>query len=589
VSRQFVKKDYSFSPHSMAVEVAMGIVPQVLNNSRAQQSRTAAMSVWDGFIYNFLAMGVIFPWLYLWGPAVFPGANITLAIVLAFLAQIPLSIAYSFAASAIPGNAGDYVYQKKAFGRWGSVVVLSGFVIWILQWLALSGWLLATLGLSPLLLRFAAGSNSKALTLVAIMIESPGGVLIVSCALSLAAVLLLRRGLRVFAQLQRVLFALLIASIGAIVFVFTNSHAEVSSHLTHFVDVVASHLTLQFPRGMRQDFLEFLKRDVYSYGYAIQHKFSFLATLGVMPIAWTSLQWATYSVEQNAEIKGSDQLKNQLLMLVGSATAVAFLLVLVGYLEAHALGADFLRACSGAYWARRASPEVYLFVRNVLQPFPNALAIASSKGYGIAIVIALGFLANAFQVICNSFIGMAKIIVKMDEDSLFPRRWELGKQDAGTEAPMRAYWVYFLLGLPVIVGYSLIPRWGEYTLGVTFASGYVFMMSALAIAKLSFRPLASNEFGGLSPLRTRVLRVSACFGATGAAAMTLSYLVVPKLGLTGVLPYCIVACIFVACALWVFLWSPAQRRASRQSGKTQAEQFLAERESSLANDPGSAV
>jgi hypothetical protein len=41
------------------------------------------------------------------------------------------------------------------------------------------------------------------------------------------------------------------------------------------------------------------------------------------------------------------------------------------------------------------------------------------------------------------------------------------------------------------------------------------------------------------------------------AAMTLSYLVVPKLGLTGVLPYCIVACIFVACALWVFMRSPS--------------------------------
>ena len=57
---------------------------------------------------------------------------------------------------------------------------------------------------------------------------------------------------------------------------------------------------------------------------------------------------------------------------------------------------------------------MYLFVRNVLQPFPNALAIASSQGYGIAIVIALGFLANTFQVICNSFIGMAKIIVIRD-------------------------------------------------------------------------------------------------------------------------------------------------------------------------------
>jgi amino acid transporter len=566
----------------------MRMVQPILTDSQVRQSRLAAMSVWDGFIYNFLAMGVIFPWLYLWGPAVFPGASISLAIVLAFLAQVPLSVAYSFAANAMPGNAGDYVYQKRAFGRWAGVVVLSGFVIWILQWLALSGWLLATLGLSPLFLSFAAGWNSKGLTLVAIMIESPGGVFIISCALSLATVLLLKRGLRVFAQVQRVLFVLLIGSIGAIVFVFTKSHTEVSAHLTHFVDVVAGHLTLQFPKGMRQDFLQFLKTDVQTYGYAINRPFSFFATLGVMPIAWTSLQWATYSVEQNAEIEGSDRLKNQLLMLVGSAAAVAFLLVLVAYLEAHALGTDFLRACSGAYWSRRASPEVYLFVRNVLQPFPNALAIASSEGYWATIVIALGFIANALQVTCNSFIGMAKIIVKMDEDGLFPDRWKLSQLDLRTEAPMRAYWLYFFLGVPVIFGYSLIPKWGEYTLGVTFASGYVFMMSALAIAKLTFRPSSSNEFGGLAWIPTRVLRVSACLGAVAAGAMTLSYLVVPKLGLTGVLPYCIVAFIFLACALWVFLRSPGQRGIPGET-KTQEQQVLPASETSLVNDPSSAI
>ncbi len=37
-------------------------------------------------------------------------------------------------------------------GGIGFTLVFSGFVIWILQWVALSGWLLATLGFAPLFL-----------------------------------------------------------------------------------------------------------------------------------------------------------------------------------------------------------------------------------------------------------------------------------------------------------------------------------------------------------------------------------------------------------------------------------------------------
>ena len=51
------------------------------------------MSVTDAFIYNFLAMGVIFPWAYLWGPASFPGGQLEAAIWLTFLAQVPISLA----------------------------------------------------------------------------------------------------------------------------------------------------------------------------------------------------------------------------------------------------------------------------------------------------------------------------------------------------------------------------------------------------------------------------------------------------------------------------------------------------------------
>ncbi len=62
------------------------------SNLRAASKSKRPMSVSDAFIYNFLAMGVIFPWIYIWGPASFPGGNLELGIWLTFAAQLPISL-----------------------------------------------------------------------------------------------------------------------------------------------------------------------------------------------------------------------------------------------------------------------------------------------------------------------------------------------------------------------------------------------------------------------------------------------------------------------------------------------------------------
>jgi hypothetical protein len=367
---------------------------------------------------------------------------------------------------------------------------------------------------------------------------------------------------------QRLLFALTVLSVGAMLIVFIRPQPEIASHLNQFVGILAGHLELHFPRAMTADFIGYLQSSVVKYGYDIDPRFSFLATLGVVPIAWTSLQWATYSVEQNEDIEASNRLRSQLIMFVGSSGAVAGILVVVAYLEKHALGAGFLNACSGAYWARRGSPETYLFIRNVLQPFPNVLAIASSGSRLGSFVIALGFLANAFQVTCNSFIGVSKIIAKMQVDNLFPGSWRLAECDPTTKAPMRAYWFYLGLALPVIAGYSLVARWGEYTLGVTFACGYVFMLTAMAAVKLSSDPSVSSHYALERNVARRIMKSSAYVGSALAGIMVVSYLVVPKLGLTGFLPYCVVIVVIIACALWVFMRSrnsEDQRRLAQET------------------------
>ena len=129
---------------------------------RKSSGLVRVMSPSSAFIYNVLTMGLIFPWTYLWAPGALPGGQLVWGILLAMVLEIPIALSYVWLSTAFPRTGGDYVFQSRVFG--GGIaftLVFSGFVIWILQWVALSGWLLSTLGFAPLFLGLAAVDRQR--------------------------------------------------------------------------------------------------------------------------------------------------------------------------------------------------------------------------------------------------------------------------------------------------------------------------------------------------------------------------------------------------------------------------------------------
>ena len=145
--------------------------PEVFSRKASGLSRV--MSPWSAYMYNFLAMGVIFPWTFVWAPEAFPGVAVWMACLFATVLELPIALAYVWMATAMPRLGGDYVFQSRVLGgAVGFPIVMSGFVIWILQWLALAGWLFATLGLAPLFLGLGVHYNSSGLISAGIWAES---------------------------------------------------------------------------------------------------------------------------------------------------------------------------------------------------------------------------------------------------------------------------------------------------------------------------------------------------------------------------------------------------------------------------------
>jgi len=106
-------------------------------------------------------------------------------------------------------------------------------------------------------------------------------------------------------------------------------------------------------------------------------------------------------------------------------------------------------------------------------------------------------------------------------------------------------------------------QWAALTLGVTFACGYVFVITCLAGALLPFRakevyeasPGAKYKIGGVP-----VVTILGLIGFVFGAIMVMLFMLYPELGLTSGLAYTVVAGVLIVSAVWYFLAKAAQRR-----------------------------
>jgi len=515
--------------------------PEVFSRKASGLSRV--MSPWSAFMYNFLTMGVIFPWTFVWAPAAFPGVSVWVACLMAILLELPIALAYVWMATAMPRSGGDYVFQSRVLGgAVGFPVVMSGFVIWILQWVALAGWLLATLGVAPLFMGLGVHYESQGLIDAAVWAQGSQGVVTISIIGAAAMMILLVTGFKNYVRLQYFMFAATgILVVILLVQFLRTTPAEFEAAINHFASVVDG----------RADYYQWLQKDVADAGVNLAPAITFGAILLATPIVWTSLQWATYSVQQGGEIKGARVFKNQAFIIVGSMIAVGCVLAAIAWAEERAVGTAFFNAVSHSYYyVVSASGDG---IGSVL-PFPGMFAIVISPNPIIVILVAVSFMLASLQITCNCYIGMTRIMVGMSLDRTLPA-W-FSKVSPRFRSPVNAHLIYFVLGCVAILGYNYWTQWYSMTLGVTLACGYVFTISCLAAALLPFRakalyeasPGAKYTLGGF-PLVTIFGVIGFVFGLWAL----IMFLTNSAYGLTGTTPYIVVAGIFVVCLVgyWI--------------------------------------
>jgi amino acid transporter len=526
----------------MAVAAAK---PEVF--TRKTSGLVRVMSPYSAFAYNILTMGLIFPWTYLWAPGALPGGRLVWGILLAMIIEIPIALTYVWLSTALPRSGGDYVFQSRVFGGGiGFSIVMSGFVIWILQWVALSGWLLSYLGFASLFLGLGGTMGNPSLTAIGVWFTTPWGIVIVSVLNALLAMLLLVSGFKNYVKFQYVMwYATLLAFALMLYLLLTATPESFAQKFDAFV--VAS--------GGAPGFYDTAINAAKTANIDLDPPFSLLATLLIAPIAWTSLQWASYSAQQNGEIKGARSFQNQLVIIVGSLIVTGLLLAALAYAFEHAIGTNFLYVAGAGYWAGLAEGKF-----NGVFLWPNIVAMALAGSPIIVVLIAFGYILNSFQIVNNCYIGVTRIMVAMSLDRLLPE-WVSRVSDR-LHTPVNAHVAYFLASIPVILVYNLWSSWTALTLGVTFAGGSVFVATALAGALMPYRakalyaasPGAVYKLGDI-PLVT----ILGVIGAIVGGVMLLMFMFHPALGLTSPLAYQVVFGVLAVAVVWYLLAKMIQR------------------------------
>lgn len=521
--------------------------------TRKASGLVRVMSPYSAFVYNILTMGLIFPWTYLWAPGALPGGRLVEGILLAMLFEIPIAFVYVWLSTALPRSGGDYVFQSRVFGGGlAFTVVMSGFVIWILQWVALSGWLVSYLGLAPLFLGLGATMGNALFSSWGVFFTTGNGIIIVSILNALLSMVLLTSGFKNYVRFQHVMWwGTLLCFATVFIILFTTPASEFVSRINAFA--VAS--------GGAPNFYETALSAVTAAGIDLNPPFSLMATLLIAPIAWTSLQWATYSAQQNGEIKDARSFKSQVFIMVGSLVATGLLLALLAVGINRVAGSEFLYVAGAGYWSLIAEANI-----NGFNLWPPIVAVALTGSPLVVLIIGIGYLLNGFQIVCNCYIGMTRVLVAMSLDRLIPE-W-FSKVDEKRHTPFNAHLAYFLASIPVILAYNLVPGWVGLTLGVTFGCGYVFVVTCIAGALLPYRakelyessPGAQYKIGN-----TPMITVLGVIGGIIGTLMVLAFLFAPQLGVLGTWsaenpwPQVIAFGLILLSAVWYFVAKSSQK------------------------------
>jgi amino acid transporter len=494
------------------------------------------MGVRDTLLYNTMITTIILgaALIFLDVPYAFPGANIPLGLIIAGVLGTTMMIAYAMLGTAMPRSGGDYVFQSRLLHpAVGSGLLISGYVIWLAFWEVLGGWMLATMALSPFASALGVQHHMGWLASFGAWAGTPWGITWITLIAFAVSGFVLLRGTRLYRRIQTSLWALiLLAFVLTWILLLGKGHAGFVSSIGSFTGQAGYYHQV------------IAAASAAGYGHSA---FSWAATFGVAPVAWTVLAWAMWSVLTAGELKDARRLRSAGITIVGALWINVVLITVTAIVVFQVIGSSFLGSVAYLWFDAPAKLGAL-----PAAPYFGLLVAAVTTNPVITVLLALGFIAAAVQILIAMAWGGSRVILALSLDRVLPA--SLSSVSPRLHAPVRAIAFFFALSVAWTFLYNLTTV-SHYTLAVTLASILVYLGTMLAAIVFPYRakaiykasPASAYEIKGI-PLITIMGVIAFVFNALMAGY----FLVNDKLGVNSPGSEGLIGGILVACVIYYY-------------------------------------
>ena len=100
---------------------------------------------------NFISIGLLLTFMFLFMPSLYPGVNMYLSVLIAVIITVPTGLVYGFLAASMPRSGGDYVYNSRILGPALGTMANWNITIWWFFYGGVPSAFFARYGISPLL------------------------------------------------------------------------------------------------------------------------------------------------------------------------------------------------------------------------------------------------------------------------------------------------------------------------------------------------------------------------------------------------------------------------------------------------------
>ncbi|HEX8005331.1 MAG TPA: APC family permease [Trebonia sp.] len=366
---------------------------QYSNFTRNATGLVREVSMWDALIMNTLGMNVAVGSVLLLqqAPAIFPGGNMVLAVIIGTLIMaFTLLWVYAEFAAAMPRSGGDYVFVSRALHPFLGWLLSWSQGIWLIFfWIGFNAWFALISAVPSALITIGSvtgghGWLTAANDLLAkydfLGIHTQWLIFGFGTVLNCLFALLLIFGGRVYWRVQKWLF--LLAGLAILIMV--------GLLVARGTSLAASWDTFAAKNGSLK-YAQVIPAAQAAGFHGASAPFSFSATLLLLPWVFFVVGYAQGSAQIGGEVKRAS--RTQYFAMVGGVLINGLVLAVIALLATHAVGSGWLR--SADYLA--ANDPAKLGLPGGLPPGVNFLSALMTHNVALLALLGIGFVIWALM------------------------------------------------------------------------------------------------------------------------------------------------------------------------------------------------